>query len=311
MKILKFGIVMLLSMALWGCGKGNSSAPVTVDPVTQKAHPDPAWLSKHFIGNKTAAAKSGCIGCHGSFGTESYETGGIVKVSCVRCHPNGFNGSSSGGCIVCHATLPKPTSNKHSKHLTPNLPDIACGTCHIPDPVLHTQGGYTPVPVFDNSLFGEGTGISFSGGVCSNVSCHGGKPSPNWSTGTVTNCLECHTVGLFDGNPVGASYINAYNGNNTITAGTADPDQINWFNTGALNLHDAHVNALAIPCSDCHAFGASTNHFGQISLGKRNFNNDAQGKGFAASTLTGSGITGGYVGGTCAPACHPSRNWFQ
>jgi len=95
MKILRFGIVLLLSVTLWGCGKGNSSAPITIDPSTGK-HPTGTAVASTGGSHVDAyfASPSGCEGCHGK---PEDLSGGIVKVSCstntrdgMTCHAGKF-----------------------------------------------------------------------------------------------------------------------------------------------------------------------------------------------------------------------------
>jgi predicted CxxxxCH...CXXCH cytochrome family protein len=95
MKILQLAIVLLFTVTLWGCGKGNPNAPVTIDPVTQKhaagwaangtggAHPDAYF-----------AASASCKECHGE---PTDTSGGISGVSCSNTGRSG---------VACHASFP-------------------------------------------------------------------------------------------------------------------------------------------------------------------------------------------------------------
>ena len=53
MKILNYSIALLFMVTLWGCSQGNSSAPVTIDPTTNR-HPD-GWALNGTGGTHPAA----------------------------------------------------------------------------------------------------------------------------------------------------------------------------------------------------------------------------------------------------------------
>jgi len=95
MKILQSSIVLVFLVTLWGCGKGNPNAPVTIDPVTQKHAA--GWAANGTGGTHPGAyfaAPGSCEECHGK---PSDLAGGISGVSCS-------NQGRSG--VLCHASFP-------------------------------------------------------------------------------------------------------------------------------------------------------------------------------------------------------------
>lgn len=106
MKILHYCTILLCIVALAGCGKGNSSAPVTIDPSTQK---HPAGMAVASTGGAHVDAyfanSASCEECHGK---PSELSGGIAKVSCssnnrsgMTCHAGKFpHGNGFGNPLV-------------------------------------------------------------------------------------------------------------------------------------------------------------------------------------------------------------------
>jgi predicted CxxxxCH...CXXCH cytochrome family protein len=95
MKILQLVIVLLFTATLWGCGKGNPNASLTIDPVTQKHAA--GWAANGDGGAHPAAyfaAPASCKECHGE---PTDKLGGISGVSCS-------NQGRSG--VACHASFP-------------------------------------------------------------------------------------------------------------------------------------------------------------------------------------------------------------
>ncbi|MBL0225180.1 MAG: CxxxxCH/CxxCH domain-containing protein [Geobacteraceae bacterium] len=286
------------------------------------AHPY-LWLQSRGTTNSHSSASFGSVGeycspCHaltGSVNGPSAPSCGTASIiGATRCHSSLSNPvANPTQCVSCHGN--PPGSNKHAFHLPPTLPLIGCSECHG---VSSGSGQVSHADAtvnfgFNNLLFGEATGITYAAGVCSNVSCHGGKPTPSWTTGSVSdpaflaNCLNCHEPVDTVGN-AGGQYINVYNG-----------DNIQFGSLGiGVNLHYGHIKGWIpgndLPCSDCHLMTAT--HFDELYKGKREFvAGDPQAKGFAASTIRGTRITS-YTGatGSCNNNCHGPldvRNWFQ
>ncbi len=115
MKILHYGIVLLFMVTVWGCSQGNSSAPVTIDPTTNK-HPL-GWAVNGTGGTHPLAyfnAPTSCQSCHG---LPSDPKGGISGVSCsnpgrsgVACHPS-FPHSPGFAQFSRHGSVAKDTAS--------------------------------------------------------------------------------------------------------------------------------------------------------------------------------------------------------
>jgi predicted CxxxxCH...CXXCH cytochrome family protein len=166
---------------------------------------------------------------------------------------------------------------------------VACDTCHNglgAGTLNHYNRAKSRVPPGDvlflatynaqsgSSSFDNGAALS-----CSNVSCHGGKATPNWRTGAVdvnTQCTSCHT---------------------TVTT--------TQFNGPTSANHNRGEHQVA--CTVCHNTTAlAVNHF--TNLGTTAL------EGPASATIggVGTGITT-YVPATrsCTPnpACHGTQTW--
>jgi hypothetical protein len=297
-----------------------------------------------------------CILCHGA---NNLGGGAAVAPSCmstsvnltlagvtVQCHALSMPVASLAAtyattrCQSCHATTPG-TTDRHDSHLTAlgliaGSDFMTCATiCHNGAGFAESKHATSIDPqVIINTKFDDG-GAGFdvvpASNTCSNISCHGGKQTPDW-TGSVTptfvydpatfagptdqvNCLlNCHTladIDRIDTTPL-VPYITVYNGNNT-----------GW-NGGSLtgnNLHVGHI-ANGVYCTECHGVNVAfqARHFKYLSLGKRDLVGgnslvaNFQSNGSAADTITGSGIVTYAVGGTCSAvgSCHSGdRPWFK
>jgi predicted CxxxxCH...CXXCH cytochrome family protein len=118
---------------------------------------------------------------------------------------------------------------------------------------------------------------------CTNVSCHGGQPTPNWRTGTidvVNACLSCHALG------------------------TA---QYNSYNSGRHTKHTDQFGLSAATCKRCHD-ATKVNVAGHLTdlATPTTFEQTAR-----STLLTALG----YNGTSCNPSagglsgCHSSENW--
>jgi len=113
---------------------------------------------------------------------------------------------------------------------------------------------------------------------CSNVSCHGGQPTPNWQTGALdvnTQCTNCHTDGT-----------------------TAQ------FNGPSSSNHNRGPHQSAA-CTACHnTTTLAVNHFTNLSTPAL--------EGPASATIGGTGTlipAGNYNAGSCTPSCHGNETW--
>jgi predicted CxxxxCH...CXXCH cytochrome family protein len=162
-----------------------------------------------------------CAACHAVSGTSPIS----AAPTCSVCHQAASPlaaGSGPGTCLSCHSGpsgLPAgPTgtafpslAGAHAKHMG-LLTKLTCDTCHNGigtgslthyDAANARAGQPTgPAPVAIAATFNAQSGSAgFTPATltCSNVSCHGGKVTPNWQTGTLSGtnaatCTSCHQV---------------------------------------------------------------------------------------------------------------------
>ncbi|MBK8790796.1 MAG: CxxxxCH/CxxCH domain-containing protein [Holophagaceae bacterium] len=204
-----------------------------------------------------SAFAADCASCHAYSGTSPTTTAPL----CQECHQLAdptLPGTNAGTCRSCHtgtSGLPKgpggtgypSIAGAHLKHM--NLPTgLSCNTCHSgsgsgtfehydnANALLWELAG--PASVAMDPTFGAKTGgaPAFNGTslTCSNVSCHGGKTTPDWTVGTLnssTQCTACHGVA----------------GSAATTTQHNDA-----FGRHSLGSHDATNAANAIACTTCH-----------------------------------------------------------
>jgi predicted CxxxxCH...CXXCH cytochrome family protein len=131
-----------------------------------------------------------------------------------------------------------------------------------------------------------GTATFNADGTCSNVSCHGGKQSPAWTTaGTfdITVCANCHAYG------------------------TA---QYNSYNSGRHKTHD-DSGITCLQCHDTTKLGSNSNHFVHLETTTM--------EGPASATIGGGSTkVANYLNRSCTPTdtrdfptgpCHANRTW--
>lgn len=271
--LIKLGIVLYISIALWGCGKGNSAAAPSIDPATNKhqvgwAVVDQTGFPPHASAvNGYFANPAGCVGCHGD-----KLDGGISKVSC-------FNKTAG-----CHINIPFPHPDGY-----------AAFTQHGADAKKNaTVGKYNGMANCKNCHGKNYRGVASSGADC--VGCHRltnpGTNAPhagNWSGGNAnglqhsntspdidTNapaCNDCHALGNNStrkpsGPPIGPLGCFTNTLCHDANVGHSDP---NW-KTGAIHGASAKKqDPVANPvkssdkgfrnCAQCHANGATPPRF--------------------------------------------------
>ncbi|MBL0211513.1 MAG: CxxxxCH/CxxCH domain-containing protein [Holophagaceae bacterium] len=224
---------------------------------------------------------SNCSSCHAVAGASPLSSAPL----CSACHQAG-SPLTQGSCASCHAKPPTGSvfpnvAGTHAKHDALSGLTGQCAACHSGSDsgsLLHynhangrsghdslrTAPGETSFLATFNSKSGSAS-FDPTQLTCSNVSCHGGKTTPNWQNGIIdvnseAGCQQCHVVGTAVGTPENNS---AYSG-----------------------LHAVHMAAKAgAACVDCHAMGNSTagaqNHF--------KFLNTPQMEGPASSTIAPQG----------------------
>ncbi len=268
MNILKYSMVLVLAFSLWGCGKGNSSAPITVDPVTKKAHSDPNWLARTHRAT-TLASLPTCAGCHGG----DFK-GGISGVGCLQCHPNGpANGGPPHGigtgyedpnqhggdaklslflCGTCHGGgKNQPFTTITNSTVMPQ----GCETCHFKpgDPTKHLAHPYGWIPgrgmaTTSTHSFGAQDFI-LSCGLChgANLDGVGGiAPSCTPATHSVPALagVTCHFTRPVNASGVDNGCVSCHGGFPVGPTGNAFPN--------TANAHPKHTALPNVTCATCH-----------------------------------------------------------
>lgn len=259
----------LLALVLGGCGDKNSKAVFS---------PESGHSSDWMLAHKSSARADveSCAECHG----ENYD-GGVSRVSCMSaaavsgfsCHATSPVANQTG-CISCHGNGPFGTTapnrkNAHTKHTA--LAGIGCDICHLnagygtaSHAKANAAGGISRATVSlttyssahaagSASTFGYTANAGAIGGTCSQVSCHGGKVTPDWigaiDLTSYADCIKCHeprTTGVV------SQYNDYYSGSHPVRG----------------NLHTYHIVTLSAKCTDCHNIGILTNyqkHFGGLA----------------------------------------------
>jgi hypothetical protein len=315
---IKFFLLLASLAALAACGKANGDAPSV--SATGKHPAD--WVHTHPT--DAQAKVNSCTECHGED-----LAGGITRVGCFSNPMTTFNGFAchaaspvtTPGCDSCHGTPPNGNTapnraNAHDTHFQlPEVAALSCPTCHFgagfgtPNHAKATASGgiaRATVALLDTGgVLRAKTLTSFgydaSTESCSGVICHGGQPTPSWSTGSIevdTDCLKCHEQGTAPQTP---QYNSFYSGISPLHAnGTRN------------NLHAFHVGLFS-SCTICHnTTQLATSHF--VGLTTPAF--DA-----APSTTVVSGGTTKIINytafsavvpsGTCTSTCHGQRSWVN
>ncbi|HJW08906.1 MAG TPA: hypothetical protein VJ483_04680 [Holophagaceae bacterium] len=196
----------------------------------QEGHPIPftkdvvSDSGNHHYTTDATIFNADCITCHALSGPGTL----LSAPACVVCHTATTNSviapaTGAGTCLSCHAAgpagMPKgPTGTdfpdiqgSHAKHMA--LAGVNCGACHQgveAGSLAHYTAANArksppagPAPVAFDPVYNARSGAASWNATaltCANVSCHGGKTTPNWRTGilpaagTYANCQACHQV---------------------------------------------------------------------------------------------------------------------
>lgn len=252
------------------------------------AHPVP-FLDPAHLGVDQAEFNSNCANCHAVSGTSPVASAPV----CFSCHTAG-SPLTLPVCTSCHDAPPAGAvypnvSGAHTVHVGLNNgagTPVSCDTCHIgigSGTQEHYDQAKAQSPPGDVAFVSTYDALSGSSSfdnaalACTNVSCHGGKTTPDWRIGTLdvnTQCASCHAFGT---------------------------GQFNSYSSGR---HDLHVNSQGFSCLVCHnSTSLAVSHF--TALGTPTM------EGPASATI-GGGVTAvsSYVAPTCIALCHPSgENW--
>ena len=168
----------------------------------------PTCTACHTLGSPVSAGKGAgtCLSCHtGAAFTTQGPTGAawpnlagshakhLALATFTRTSPtlpSGLTASAYPQCEACHVgSVPGDAANTHYS----NANKLAA------TPKSAGPGTVSIQATFNAKSGPAGFVSSASAFTCSNVSCHGGKVTPGWQTGTLTVnantwCLSCHQV---------------------------------------------------------------------------------------------------------------------
>ena len=265
MKLLKYGAALLITMALWGCGKGNSAAPVTIDPVTKKH--SVGWVTLDASGIPTHASDvngyyakpDSCAECHGQD-----LAGGISGVSCSTTDRNG---------VACHAKFP---------HVN-NFADFDKHGVSAKNPVGGKDGMAHCQKCHGGDYLGRSTAKSCIGCHKSLNALTNAPHAANWLSGSNVNglrhssthksnaaaCFVCHKGGL-NNKPTGGSLRPAPPAplagaapdcyNNTMCHDSNVGHSAGWTVSGGPGIHGGIAKSSLSFCQTCHALPATGNN---------------------------------------------------
>ena len=245
---------------------------------------------------------SNCAGCHSPLASSTKtdrtatqitsainaNSGGMGSLSLTAAEiqaiadalASGTPGSSTGGgadfsdCTACHSQPPDGTTfpntaGAHAAHQAIGSIGTNCDICHL----NHAHNGTVDL-AFPATYSAAGSVATDNlDGTCGNISCHGGKTTPDWWTGSIdltSQCTACHSSGS-------AQYIS--------------------YNSGRHSKHSGRS------CTACHNGSRMSSHIGNLTT--TSFETTA------ASTIGGSGTDiSSYDANTqrCV-GCHGSATW--
>lgn len=326
---MKFLITIMFALLLWGCASSNDSA-VTVDasgrhqPGWLAIHGTTYFkdtnvcIACHGSDLKGGISGVSCDKCHTLPHAKPWKghyQATDLLTACTACHGAGLSGGAKapacsichkllvpgmvpvqGECVSCHKNPPNGAvfpnrSGVHTAHTA--LTGVGCSVCHSGAGYGTANHGTLPTAsvAFSASYYAKsGTAVRNSDGTCSNVSCHGGITTRNWSGGRLnplTECDQCHKSGTAAGLPESNSY---YSGE-----------------------HTTHLTEAGLRCVDCHDMSKTSggkSHFSGLST-----------PAFDLDPATTIRTTLNYSGGSCSPGsvpppgsfsigvCHGSRSW--
>jgi len=245
MKISCYSLVLLFSLALWGCSSSNSSAPTVIDTTTGKHAA--GWAVNGSGGTHPFAYFANPVSCEECHGKPSDPAGGISRVSCsnpgrsgVACHPSfphavGFSAYAKHGSaakdVASGVTGMAHCKQCHGSSYTGTVTAPSCIACHK----VTTPSSNAPHAA--NWVSGNANGLKHS----------------STDTTNAPACAQCHLGGTFSHQPPVPAPAGTSPGcfNGTLchnNAGHALP-----YVTG----HQADAKANLASCQPCHAIPAS------------------------------------------------------
>ena len=189
-------------------------------------------------------------------------------------------GPDYSNCTACHSQPPNGTSfpNRAGAHAVHRaLPGVGttCAVCHTG--AAHNDWVDLGFPAAYNAKSGAAADNPNGTATCTNISCHGGKTTPDWATGIInvnTQCTSCHAYGT------------------------------GQYNSYASGKHSKSAHSSQA-CTVCHnSTSLAVTHFTRL--------NTTAMEGPASATIGGSGTrVNSYNASTksCMPSCHGSESW--
>ena len=222
----------------------------------------------HLTATATTFAAD-CAQCHAQTGVSPTATAPACAVCHTAANPT-VAGTGVGTCLSCHSgasglpTGPTGTAfpsiaGAHIKHMGLATP-LTCDTCHAGSgagTATHYSAANARVtaPVGPAAVNLDPTYNALSGKAsfnptdltCSAASCHGGKQTPNWRTGTINSTSQCMTCHAIYGGTGQAQYNDAI----------------------GRHAWGTHSVAGTLDCTICHAMAngslGAVNHFAELN----------------------------------------------
>jgi predicted CxxxxCH...CXXCH cytochrome family protein len=287
-------------------------------------HANASYNGALVRGNAGLASSASCGLCHATDSNillvgsapSCLTPGSTLGVACHSTSP----ALNPSGCVSCHSVPPSSASasaapnraGAHVVHLS--LVGVSCGTCHF----NYGSGTEKHASAAANGAIGtaflslsspyraKSGSFSYMASQCSAVSCHGGKPTPDWYAGSIevaSDCLACHEQGLVAQSP---QYNSFYSGNSQGTnlhQFHLDPDRVNPVTLGHIFCTDCHnPDKLSDPSQP-----ATAQHFGALST--PGFERAPSATIGGGSTLINSYGTINNVNFSCDTRCHLPLHW--
>ncbi len=292
------------------------------------AHPVP-WAQGTVADHKEFGRKQiACALCHGASLLGPADSPAGVGPSCRDCHNFGLPLATDLAptplldCTSCHSVPPNGVlpagSDAASGDVRPNqpgahavhnaLPKVAtvCSSCH-------NRAGTGTAAHYDTAqpaniaalpayLAKNANAVSYVGGSCSNVSCHGGVSTPAWGDGAIdraNQCEACHTQGTTFQTP---QYNSWWSGEQDRSIHIFFMGQF-ASQTGASRCRMCHDAAKLEPAATQHFSALDTPDF--ETLPATTVRDDMDYNGTSCNPRTGGAEA------TLGFTCHGEENWLD
>ncbi|MEJ2038339.1 MAG: hypothetical protein P8X55_05320 [Desulfosarcinaceae bacterium] len=253
------------------------------------AHPTPQWTGPGGGGHAGAGQMdTACALCHGT-GLDGPEGGGVGP-ACTDCHSAG-SPLTLTGCTSCHNQPPDGLApaggqypNREGAHgVHDALAGVGgnCSVCHQgagSGTAAHFNGGGAATVSLSATYNAQSGSAGYDGNsdVCASTRCHGGQPTPNWWSGSLTvdiACEACHTTST------------------------------GQYNSATSGLHRYHVVSRHLDCTDCHSASLlAPGHFSNLAttaFESNPWDTLKSSLGYSHSTGRGCSVSG----------CHGAHYW--